>query len=76
MISLGVVEQQGRMPTQAERISKKIFPAAGLRPELTFTSVGRHGGTTEASMSGLTKTRPMKERPMVIDQSDGARPSS
>ncbi|MGY3136874.1 hypothetical protein ACVWZM_007556 [Bradyrhizobium sp. USDA 4501] len=48
------------MPTQVERISKKIFPAAGLRPELTFTSFGRHGGTTEASTSGPTRTRLMK----------------
>ncbi|WFU36241.1 hypothetical protein QA635_18255 [Bradyrhizobium brasilense] len=60
MISLGVVEQQGRMPTQAERISKKIFLAGGLRPELTFTPFGRHGGTTEASTSGPTRTRLMK----------------
>ena len=29
----------------------------GPRPELTFTSFGRHGGTTEASTSGLTETQ-------------------
>jgi hypothetical protein len=28
--------------------------AAGLRPELTFTSFGRHGGATESRSSGLT----------------------
>ena len=35
--------------------------AAGLRPELTFTSFGRRGGTTEASTSGLTETQLMKK---------------
>ncbi len=49
------------MLTQVERISKKIILAAGLRPELTFTSFGRHGGTTEASTSGLTETQLMKK---------------
>jgi hypothetical protein len=48
---------KGEMLTQVERISKKIILAAGLRPELTFTSFGRHGGTTEASTSGLTETQ-------------------
>jgi hypothetical protein len=32
-----------------------------LRAELTFTSFGRHGGTTEASASGLTETQLMKK---------------
>ncbi|WP_177234914.1 hypothetical protein [Bradyrhizobium sp. cf659] len=49
------------MLTQVERISKEIILAAGLRPELTFTSFGRHGGTTEASTSGLTETQLMKK---------------
>ncbi|GIQ78759.1 hypothetical protein [Bradyrhizobium sp. RD5-C2] len=49
------------MRTQVERISNKVILAAGLRPELTFTSFGRHGGTTEASTSDLTETRLMKE---------------
>jgi hypothetical protein len=35
--------------------------AAGLRPEPTFTSFGRHGGKTEASTSGLTEARLMKK---------------
>jgi hypothetical protein len=52
---------KGEMLTQVERISKKIIIAAGLRPELTFTSFGRHGGTTEASTSGLTETQLMKK---------------
>lgn len=50
---------KGEMLTQVERISKKIILAAG--PELTFTSFGRHGGTTEASTSGLTETQLMKK---------------
>ena len=37
---------KGEMLTQVERISKKTILAAGLRPELTFTSLGRHGGAT------------------------------
>jgi hypothetical protein len=45
---------KGEMLTQVERISKKIIIAAGLRPELTFTSFGRHGGATESKSSGLT----------------------
>ena len=32
-----------------------------LRSELTFTSFGRHGGTTEASTSGLTETQLMQK---------------
>lgn len=52
---------KGEMLTQVERISKKIIIAAGLRSELTFTSFGRHGGTTEASTSGLTETQLMKK---------------
>jgi hypothetical protein len=35
--------------------------AADLRPGLTFTSFGRHGGPTEASTSGLTETQLMKK---------------
>ncbi len=52
---------KGEILTQVERISKRIILAAGLRPELTFTSFGRHGGTTEASTSGLTETQLMKK---------------
>ena len=52
---------KGEMLTQVERNSKKIILAAGLRPELTFTSFGRHGGTTEASTSGLTETQLMQK---------------
>ncbi|WP_246767844.1 hypothetical protein [Bradyrhizobium sp. CCBAU 53340] len=52
---------KGEMLTQVERISKKIILAADLRPELTFTSFGRHGGTTEASTSGLTEAQLMKK---------------
>jgi hypothetical protein len=37
---------KGEILTQVERISKKTILAAGLRPELTFTSLGRHGGAT------------------------------
>lgn len=52
---------KSEMPTQAERISKKIILEAGLRPKLTFTTFGRHGGTTEASTSDLTETQLMKK---------------
>jgi hypothetical protein len=52
---------KGEMLTQVQRVTKKIILAAGLRPELTFTSFGRHGGTTEASTSGLTETQLMKK---------------
>src|SRR3954471_21281847 len=52
---------KGEILTQVQRISKKVILAAGLRPELTFTSFGRHGGTTEASTSGLTETQLMKK---------------
>ncbi|KWV51512.1 hypothetical protein AS156_12370 [Bradyrhizobium macuxiense] len=52
---------KGEMLTQVQRITKKIILAAGLRPELTFTSFGRHGGTTEASASGLTETQLMQK---------------
>jgi hypothetical protein len=50
---------KGEMLTQVERISKKTILAAGLRPELTFTSLGRHGGATEANTSGRTETQLM-----------------
>jgi hypothetical protein len=52
---------KGEMLTQVQRISKKIILAAGLRSELTFTSFGRHGGTTEASASGLTESQLMQK---------------
>jgi hypothetical protein len=52
---------KGEMLTQVQRITKKIILAAGLRAELTFTSFGRHGGTTEASASGLTETQLMQK---------------
>jgi hypothetical protein len=52
---------KGETLTQVQRITKKIILAAGLRSELTFTSFGRHGGTTEASTSGLTETQLMKK---------------
>ncbi|MDH2385470.1 hypothetical protein [Bradyrhizobium sp. CER78] len=52
---------KAEMLTQVQRITKKIILAAGLRPELTFTSFGRHGGTTEASASGLTETQLMQK---------------
>jgi hypothetical protein len=45
------------MLTQIQRITNKIILAAGLRPELTFTSFGRHGATTKASASGLAETQ-------------------
>lgn len=38
------------MLIQVQRITKKIILAAGLRPELTFTSFGRHGATTETQL--------------------------
>ena len=50
---------KGEMLTQVERISKKTILAAGLRPELTFTSLGRHGGATESNTSGRTETQLM-----------------
>ena len=40
---------KGETLTQVRRISKKVILPAGLRSALTFTSFGRHGGTTEAS---------------------------
>jgi hypothetical protein len=52
---------KGEMLTQVERISKKIIIAAGLRPELTFTSFGRHGGATESKSSGLTTLQLMEK---------------
>jgi hypothetical protein len=47
--------------TQVERISRKIILAAELRPELTVTSFGRHGGATESNTSGLTPTQLMNK---------------
>jgi hypothetical protein len=52
---------KGEMLTQVQRISKKIILAAGLRPELTFTSFGRHGGATESKSSGLTTLQLMEK---------------
>jgi hypothetical protein len=52
---------KGEMLTQVERITKKIIIAAGLRPELTFTSFGRHGGATESKGSGLTVPQLMEK---------------
>jgi hypothetical protein len=52
---------KGEMLTQVERISKKIILAAGLRPELTFTSFGLHGGATESKSSGLTELQLMEK---------------
>jgi len=63
---------KGEMLTQVERISKTIIIAAGLRPELTFTSFGRHGGTTEASTSSLTETQLRPSRMRRSSASSGA----
>ena len=52
---------KGEILTQVQRISKKIILAAGLRPELTFTSFGRHGGATESKSSGLTTLQLMEK---------------
>jgi hypothetical protein len=52
---------KGESLTQVQRISKKIILAAGLRPELTFTSFGRHGGATESKSSGLTTLQLMEK---------------
>jgi hypothetical protein len=52
---------KGEMLTQVERISKKIIIAAGLRPELTFTSFDRHSGATESKSSGLTTLQLMEK---------------
>jgi hypothetical protein len=50
---------KGEMLTQVERISKKTI--LGPRPELTFTSFGRHGGATESKSSGLTELQLMEK---------------
>jgi hypothetical protein len=47
--------------TQVERISRKIILAAELRPELTVTSFGRHGGAPGSNTSGLTPTQLMNK---------------
>ena len=52
---------KGEILTQVQRTSKKIILAAGLRPELTFTSFGRHGGATEFKSSGLTTLQLMEK---------------
>ena len=69
---------KGEMLTQVERVTKKIILAAGLPPELTFTSFGRHGGTTESGASGLTELQLMKKgqwsstkaKPRYVHQDD------
>ena len=48
---------KGEMLTQVERISKRIIMAAGLLPELTFISFGRHGGTTKVARSEISTTQ-------------------
>jgi len=63
------------MLTQVERISKKTILAAGLRPELTFTSLGRHGGATESNTSGRTENAVDDQGSMVFDGSDGELPA-
>ena len=62
---------KGEMLTQVERISKKTILAPGLRPELTFTSLGRHGGATESNTSGRTENAVDDQGSMVFDGSDG-----
>ena len=52
---------RGEMLTQVKRISKKIIIAAGLRPELTFMSFGRHGGATESKSPGLATLQLMEK---------------
>jgi hypothetical protein len=52
---------KGEMLTQVERKTREIIDAAGLPKELTFTSFGRHGGTTESSASGLTELELMNK---------------
>jgi hypothetical protein len=64
---------KGEMLRQVERISKKIIIAAGLRPELTFTSFGRHDGATESKSSGLTTFD--GERSVVVGDGDGELPA-
>jgi hypothetical protein len=66
---------KGEMLTQVERISKRIILAAGLRPELTFTSFGRHGGDHRSEHVRINGNAVDEEGPMVIDQSDGALPA-
>lgn len=63
---------KGEMLTQVQRVTKKIILAAGLRPELTFTSFGRHGGTIEASTSGAYGNTADEEGAVVVDGGHGA----
>ena len=63
---------KGEMLTQVERISKKTILAAGLRPELTFTSLGR--------CHRIQHVRPHRnavddQGSMVFDGSDGELPA-
>ena len=66
---------RARYSPRSSAISKKVILAAGLRPELTFTSFGRHGGTTEASTSGLTETQLMQKGQWSSTSGDGALPA-
>ena len=47
---------EGELLTHFARVMKTIIRAAGLRDELTFTSL-RHGGATEAATSGLSDSQ-------------------
>jgi hypothetical protein len=46
-----------------------------LRPELTFTSFGSHGGPTEASTSGLPETQLMQKGQWSSTAANGALPA-
>ncbi|MGY3513716.1 hypothetical protein [Bradyrhizobium lupini] len=63
---------KGETLTQVQRITKKIILAAGLRPELTFTSFGRHRGTTEARHIRAHGNAANEEGSVVVDGSYGA----
>src|SRR4051794_38034975 len=52
---------QGRDADSSPTHHEEDYLGCRFRPELTFTSFGRHGGTTEASTSGLTETQLMKK---------------
>ena len=55
--SFNALVRRGRDPDPSPANFEEIILDAGLRPELTFTSFGRHGGTIGASASGLTETQ-------------------
>jgi hypothetical protein len=63
------------MLTQVERISKKTILAAGLRPELTFTSLVHHGGATEIQHVRPHRNAVDDQGSMVFDGSDGKLPA-